>query len=86
MTIDYHIIEYQKRHCRERIVHHTRNVVLQSMVSLMCLVYGTWEGQKNSVVVPLVVAPSAACSLSKLTEHETKRRYYKKILKNLEKN
>ena len=80
------IIEYQKAKCRERISFHTKNVVLQSIVSLMCLVGGTYAGHKKSIWVPLVIAPAAAESVSKFSEHESKRRRYKEILKGLERD
>ena len=81
-----HIIERQKAECRERIDFHTKNVVLQSFVSLFFVSAGLHYAQKRSVVVPLVAAPSAACSLSKLAKHETKRRRYKEILECMERD
>ena len=78
------IIERQKIECREKIDFHTRNVVLQSFVSLFFVSAGIHYAQKRSVIVPLVAAPSAAYSLSKLTTHEIKRRRYKEILEVLE--
>ena len=86
MITDYHIIEHQKARCREKIEFHTRNVLLQSMVSLLCVAGGVYAGTKKSIVVPLVLAPSAAASCSKLAEHETKRQRYKEILDGLERN
>ena len=84
MIKDYHVIEYQKNRCREKIAHHTQNVVLQSFVSLFFVAAGLHYAQKKNIVVPLVAAPFAACSLSKLATHETKRRRYKEILEGLE--
>ena len=86
MIKDCHIIEYQKARCREKIGFHKANVFLQSFVSLFFVSAGLHYVQKKSIVVPLVAAPSAACSLSKLATHETKRRRYKKILTELERN
>ena len=79
------MIERQKARCREKIEFHTQNVILQSFVSLFFISAGLHYAQKN-VVVPLVAAPSATYSLSKLTAHETRRKYYKKILKGLERD
>ena len=86
MITDYHIIEHQKARCREKIEFHTRNVLLQSMVSLLCVAGGAYAGTKKSIVVPLVLVPCAAASCSKLAEHETKRQRYKEILDGLERN
>ncbi len=80
------IIEHQKAKCREKISFHTQNVVLQCIVSFLCVVGGTYAGQKKSIAVPLILAPTAAASCSKLTEHEAKRRRYKEILKGLERS
>ena len=80
------IIEHQKAKCREKIEFHTKNVILQSMVSFLCVCGGFYAGTKRSIVVPLVLAPGAVASCSKLTEHETKRRRYKEILNELERN
>ena len=82
----YHFREIKKARCREKIAHHTRNVVLQSFVSLFFVSAGLHYAQKRSVVVPLAAAPSAACSLSKLATHETKRRRYKEVLNKLERS
>ena len=79
------IIERKKATCREKISFHTQNVVLQSIVSLMCLVGGAYAGQKKSVWVPLVIAPAAAVSISKMANHESKRKQYTKALRELEK-
>ena len=79
------IIERQKARCHEKVDFHARNVVLQSFVSLFFVSAGLHYAQKNSVIVPLIAAPSAAVSLSKLTTHEIKRRRYTKILNELEK-
>ena len=86
MINDYHIIEHQKAKCRENIDFHTRRVILQSFVSLFFVSAGLHYAQKRSIIVPLVAAPSAAVSLSKLAEHETKRRRYREILNDLERN
>jgi hypothetical protein len=56
------------------------------MVSLMCVIGGVYAGQKKSIVVPLVLAPIAGASISKLASHETKRQRYKEILNELERN
>ena len=80
------VIERQKTRCREKIKFHAQNVILQGFVSLFFVSAGFLFAEKKSVIVPLVMAPSAACSLSKLTVHETKRRHYKEILNGLDKN
>ena len=85
MINDYHIIERQKAKCREQIEFHTRNVLLQSMVTFMCVAGGFYAGTKKSIVVPLLAYPMASASIFKLTEHESKRQRYTKILKRLEK-
>ena len=86
MIKDYHIIEHQKARCREKIEFHARNVVLQSIVSLLCVGGGIYAAQKRNIIVPLILAPTAAASCSQLTKHEIKRRRYKEILDNLERN
>ena len=89
MTMDLkkrRIVEHQKAECREKIGFHTRNVVLQGFVSFFFISAGLFYAEKKSIMVPLVIAPSAACSLSKLATHETKRKYYKKTLHTFEKN
>lgn len=78
------IIEHQKAMCRSKIEFHTKNVILQSMVSFLCVTGAFYASQKRNIIVPLVLAPSAACSISKGVTHETKRRYYKKRLNSLE--
>ena len=80
------IVERQKQRCREKIEFHKKNVILQSMVSLMCVIGGVYAGQKKSIVVPLVLTPMAGVSISNLTSHETKRQRYKEILNELERN
>ena len=82
----YRTLEIQKARCREKIRLHTENVILQSIISFLCVAGGIYAGQKQSIVVPLVLALTAAASCSKLTEHETKRRRYKEILNRLERN
>ena len=85
MINDYHIIERQKAKCREKIDFHTRNVILQSMISLMCVAGGVYAGTKKSIVVPLVLAPAVSASCTELAKHESKRQRYQKILNQLEK-
>lgn len=80
------IIERQKQRCRERMEFHRKNVILQSMISLMCVAGGIYAGQKKNIVVPLVLAPMAGASMSTLAKHETKRQRYKEILNGLERN
>ena len=80
----YRIFEIQKTRCHNKIEFHAKNVILQSIVSFLCIAGGIYAGQKRSILVPLVLAPSAAASLSKLTTHEIKRRRYKDILRSLE--
>jgi Na+/H+ antiporter NhaD/arsenite permease-like protein len=80
------IVERQKQRCREKIDFHKKNVILQSMVSLMCVAGGIYAAQKKSIAVPLVLAPMAGASISKLASHETKRQRYKEILNELERN
>lgn len=80
------IIERQKQRCRERMEFHRKNVILQSMISLMCVTGGIYAGQKKSIAIPLVLAPMAGASMSTLAKHETKRQRYKEILNGLERN
>ena len=82
----YRVLEIQKARCRNKIEHHTRNVILQSVISLMCLAGGIYAGQKKSIIVPLILVPTAAESVKRLSTHETKRRHYKEILNGLERN
>ena len=82
----YKILEIQKARCREKMSLHKKNVILQSMISLMCLSAGIYAGCKRSIVVPLVLAPAATASIKELTSHEAKRQRYKNILNNLERN
>ena len=84
MITDYHIIEHQKARLRARIDLHKKNVILQSVVSFLCVAGGIYAGQKRSLLVPLVIAPCAATSFSKLAQHESKRRRHKEILDELE--
>jgi|GEM_PF-6796374 len=78
------IIERQKQRCRERMEFHRKNVILQSMISLMYVTGGIYAAQKKSIAGPLVLAPMAGASISTLTKHETKRQRYKEILNELE--
>ena len=78
------VIERKKAVCREKISFHTQNVVLQSMITFLCVAGGTYAGQKRSILVPLVLAPTAATSFSKFAKHESKRQYYKRTLEELE--
>ena len=80
------IIERQKAKCREKINFHAQNVMLQGFVSLFFISAGLHYAQKKNIVVPLVAAPLSAFSLSKLVTHETKRRRYKAILNELERD
>lgn len=80
------ILEIQKARCREKMGFHKRNVITQSIISLMCLSAGVYAGYKRSILVPLVLAPMASASCSTLAKHETKRQRYKEILNGLERN
>ncbi len=80
-----HIIEHQKAKCRKKIEFHAKNMILQSIISFLCVCGGFYAGTKRSIVVPLVLAPSTIASCSTLAKHETKRRRYKEILNELEK-
>jgi len=84
MTDDDHSSEHQKACCRERVEFHKRGMILQAVVSLLCVAWALDAAPKRSILVPLVLAPSAAASLSKLAYHESKRRQYKAQLKKLE--
>ena len=81
-----HLNEHQKTLCHEKIAFHRQNVCLQSAVSILCILWGLHAAQRQSILVPLIAAPSAAASLTKLVTHETKRRQYKNQLKELENN
>ena len=80
------IIERKKIQCREKIEFHKKNKALQLLVSFACVAGGIYAGQKESIIVPLVLAPTAAASCSKLIEHEIKRKHYEEILNRLERN
>ena len=67
-----------------KIDFHKKNVILQSIVSFLCIVGALAAAQRTSILVPFILAPSAAASLSKLIKHETKRRQYKAQLTQLE--
>lgn len=82
----YRVLEIQKARCRNKIEHHTKNVILQTIISFLCITGGIYAGQKRSIIVPLFLAPCAAESVKRLTAHETKRRRYKEILDGLERN
>ena len=88
-TLDWkrqRVLEIQKARCHAKIEFHTSNVILQTLVSILFLTGGAYAAHKKSIVVPMIAAPSAARSLSKLIPHEEKRRRYKEILKGLERN
>lgn len=78
------IIEHKKAVCREKIDFHKKNVILQSIITFLCVAGGTYAGQRKSIVVPLILAPMAGTSFSKFAKHESKRQYYKKTLEELE--
>ena len=84
MTNDDHFSEHQKACCQEKVEFHKRGMILQAVVSLLCVAWAWDAAQQRSALVPLILAPSAAASLSKLAYHETKRRQYKAQLKKLE--
>ena len=79
------VVERQKAIYRKKIEFHKKNVILQSMVTILCVTGGIYAGQKRSIAVPLVLAPMASASFSKLAKHESKRRYYQETLNELEK-
>ncbi len=85
MNISYRVREHQKAYCRERMKFHKENVILQGILSFLFVFGALHAGQKQSILVPLILAPSAAASLSKLAQHESQRRSYKKQLAALEK-
>lgn len=78
------IIEQQKERCRKEIQFHKQNVILQGIISFLCVAGGIYAGQKRSILVPLVLAPTAAASCSNLAKHEAIRRHRQKILEELE--
>lgn len=80
------ILEIHKARCREKIDFHTKKVVLQSLISLMCVSGGIYAGQKRSIVVPLILAPMLTASCSNLAKHEAKRHHYKEVLEGLERS
>ena len=86
MLNDSHILEHQKAYLRQKIQFHKKNVLLQSALSALFIFGGIRAGQRKSVLLPLVFAPSAALAVTKLEHHEKQRRQYKKQLKNLERN
>lgn len=78
------IIEQQKERCRKEIRFHKQNVILQGIISFLCVAGSIYAGQKRSILVPLVLAPMAAASCSNLAKHEATRRHRQKILEELE--
>ena len=78
------VIEYQKARCRDNIEFHKKDVMLLGFVSFIFVTCGFIYAQKKNVRVPLVSAPCAAYSLSKLKKSEIKRRHWKEILHGLE--
>lgn len=86
MSTDYHDYEYKKAQLRERITFHKQNIILQSILSILLVTGGIYAGQKKSILVPLILAPSAATSVSKLEQHTNHYRNNKRQLKNLERN
>ena len=80
MINDCHEKERLKAYCQTRLGFHKKNVALQAVISFLCIVGGLYAAEKKSALVPLVLAPSAAVSLSKLDYHNSKRRFYKKYL------
>ena len=86
MLDDSHILEHQKAYLRQKIQFHKKNVLLQSALATLFIFSGIQTGQRKSVLLPLVFAPSAALAVTKLKHHEKQRRQYKKQLNNLERN
>ena len=80
------IIERKKIQYREKLEFHTKNVILQAMVSLCCVTCGVYAGQRKNIIVPLVLAPMVSESVKTLTKHETERQRCKKVLNKLERS
>ena len=79
-------IEGRKAAYHRQIDFHTKNVILQSVVSFLFIVAAIFYARKQDPLAPFVMVPSATLSLKKLESSETKRRHYKKMLENLERN
>ncbi len=84
MLNDSHILEHQKAYLEQKIQFHKKNVLLQGALSSLFIFGGIQAGQRKSVLVPLILAPSAVASVSKLGRHITQYQDFKKQLKNLE--
>ena len=80
------INEHQKNRCRRNIKLHTKNILLQSMVFLLCVVGGTYAIQKRKIPVSLVFTPFGAFSCLKLAKNKIKQNYWKNLLKDLERS
>jgi len=86
MLNDPRVLEIKKTQLRDKVNFHKKNVILQSVFATILVIGGIYAGQRKSILVPLVFAPSAENSISKLGHHESQRRQYKEQLKNLERN
>ena len=84
MITDPHNKERLKAFCQTRLELHKKNVALQAVLSFLFITGGLYAASRKSVLVPFVLAPSAATSLLKLESHNSKRRFYKKHLESLE--
>lgn len=84
MLTDYHNNECQKAQLREQINFHKNNMILQSLLALMFLTGGIYAAKRQSILVPIILAPSAGVSLDKLVQHTAQHRRYKQQLKSLE--
>ena len=86
MLADYHTNEHQKALLHEKIEFHKKNVILQSLISLLLVTGGIYASQRKSAWLPIVIFPSMVASISKLEKHATQRHQCKQLLRYLERN
>ena len=76
----------QKAEYESNIRFHTKNVALQSVVFSLLILAGLYYRKKEDPMLPFVILPSATASIKKWGNSQEKRKYYKKMLNDLERN
>ena len=80
----HRLAECKKVGYNQQVEFHKKNVILQSVVSFFLILAGFHFAKKQDPVAPFVIAPSITVSMKKLESSERKRRYYKKMLNDLD--